>query len=330
MMADLTETTAPKGRMSWRSLRAGDEALLSELVRRVEEADNPPYRTSAEEVTTWLSDTMMWKGRVGIAHDGPRVGLPVVFGQVSIFRNTSGECLIRGGVDPQYRYLGAEEKLIGWQIREGRALHHEAFPGEPGILVTNVDSDQSGVEDLLTSKGFTKVRTTHELRRKLRNIPDSPDIGSYREIVQWTPALDSEAWKLFNRIVDQDQRHPHAHEEWLELRESFVSDWSYVAVSNTGDRPQVEGFILVSAYHRDWEVLGWKEGYIDLLGVADAWVRNDVSQALVIASMEAQQRDGMERVATGVGTTANSQVTVFFEDLGFKKSFQTRTYSLHI
>lgn len=330
MTDERPEISAPTGKMDWRPLKSGDELALSQLIGRMENADNPPYRTSAEEVSAWLSDTMVWKGRVGVAQDGPLAGQVVAFGQVAIFRDTGGECVLRAGVDPQYRQLGAEERLISWQIRKGRSLYDEAFPGEPGFLVTNVDPSDPGLEELLVSKGFKKIRTTHELRRELADVPAMPDIGSYREIVQWTPALDGEAWKLFNRLVDQDQHRPHAHEEWMELRESFVADWSYVALSHTGDRPQVEGFILVSAYKRDWEVLGWREGYIDLLGVADAWIRDDLSQALVIASMEAQRRDGMERVAAGVGTAAHSRVTVFFEDLGFEKSFQTRTYSLQL
>lgn len=325
---------APKvshpGKISWRLLTEADQGSLLQLIARIEESDNPPYRTTDGEVSAWLSPTTVWEGICGIAEDGPRGGQAVAFGQVSVFRTTGGECLVKAGVDPEYRSLGLEEHLVDWQVQRGTALYADNFPEEPGSLVANIDSSHTIFEDYLKQKGYLRVRTTHELRRALKDLPRNPDIGSYREIVPWTPALDEQAWRLYNRIVERDRHGHHPREEWLELRESFVADWSFVALSHTGDRPKVEGFILVSAYQRDWEVLGWKEGYIDLLGVTGAWIRDDLSQALVIATMRAQKNAGMDQVAAGVGTASRSQVTDFFEDLGFAKSFETRTYSLQI
>ena len=91
-------------------------------------------------------------------------------------------------------------------------------------------------------------------------------------------------------------------------------------MDRTGDRPRVAGFLLASRYEQDWAALGWREGYIDQLGVLSAWRETRVADALILASMWAQKRDGMDRSGTGVGS-ANTRVPVaVYDSLAFARS----------
>lgn len=328
--AQMERPSARIGGVTWRTLVSDDASDLFGLVERIEEADNPPYRTTIGEITSWLSDTTVWRGMLAVASAGPHAGRLIGYAQVAIFPGVTGECLLTGGVDPEYRERGIGGALLAWQTGQGRALHSLTRPDAEGYLVTSIDPEQVRFEAHLQREGYEWTRSTYELRRKLKHLPKIPDIGSYHKIMPWTPELDDQAWRMYNKLLERDQHRYHSRKEWLEQRECFVPEWSFVAVSHTGDRPQVKGFIIVGAYEQDWEVLGWKEGYIDRLGVSDDSPTTDLSRALVIASMRAQKDADMNRVATGVGAPANGQALNFYLDLGFKQSFETRTYALKI
>ena len=101
-------------------------------------------------------------------------------------------------------------------------------------------------------------------------------------------------------------------------------------MDRTGDRPRVAGFLLASRYEQDWAALGWREGYIDQLGVLSAWRDSRVADALILASMWAQRRDGMDRAATGVGSANHTGVLAVYDYLGFRTVGQTRLYAIEV
>ena len=84
----------------------------------------------------------------------------------------------------------------------------------------------------------------------------------------------------------------------MQGRTAFAPEWSFVAVDRTGDRPRVAGFLLASRYEQDWAALGWREGYIDQLGVLSAWRETHVADALILASMWAA-RSAMAWIRSG-------------------------------
>ena len=290
----LDQTFARDKGIVWRTLVPGDLPGLVNLLERIEGVDNPPYRTTEGDIRSWLSDTSVWRGVVAVADQARSTERLVAFGLVAVFRSFPGECLLNGGVDPAYRGAGLGGSVIGWQTREGRALYSENFPETEGRLIANLNPDQQPLEEHLLRHGYVWTRTDHELRRELKSLPEMPDIGSYHEIVPWTPELDDQAWRMYNELLERDQHLHHSRKEWLEQRESFVPQWSFIALSNTGDRPKVKGFIIVAGYEQDWKVLGWKEGYIDRLGVTDGSPTTELSRALVSESMNAQIAAGMD------------------------------------
>lgn len=319
------------GAIAWRPLSDANVEDLVGLLERIEEVDNPPYRTTGGEVRDWLSASSPWRGAVGYAKQGPMTGHAVCFGYVVLLRNSDDECLCQGGVDPRYRAQGLGGTVVRWETETGKELLEDSQSRGSGHITVYVDASQNEFEEHLKRQGFSWISSNHELRRDLSDLPDKTEIGPYFAVQPWGSELEDPARRLYNRLLEkQSSGRPHGPQEWLWQRDSFADEWSFAAFDRTGDRPQMVGFILVGSYHQDWEVLGWKEGYIDLLGVTEFRATSDVSRALVLASMEAQIAAGMQKVATGVGTPTNSQALSFYEDLGFARSFQTRTYSFQV
>ena len=53
--------------IEWEELTPAHHGGLSALFARMEARDNPPYRTSPDEVEEMLSGASQWRGLVGIA-----------------------------------------------------------------------------------------------------------------------------------------------------------------------------------------------------------------------------------------------------------------------
>ena len=119
-------------------------------------------------------------------------------------------------------------------------------------------------------------------------------------------------------------------EQWSMGRSSFVPEWSFIAVDRRSDRPRIAGFVLSSKYEQDWAALGWKEGYIDQIGVGDEWRTGRVLDALVATSMSAQAQDGMAHIATGIAQAEGSAMLSVFEYLGFRVVGQSRLYAIDV
>ena len=101
-------------------------------------------------------------------------------------------------------------------------------------------------------------------------------------IEAWDPQWEEPALRVANRLNESEWgRPPLTQEQWMQGRTAFAPEWSFVAVDRTGDRPRVAGFLLASRYEQDWAALGWREGYIDQMGVLSQWRESRVADALI-------------------------------------------------
>ena len=156
-------------------------------------------------------------------------------------------------------------------------------------------------------------------------------MGSYMSVEAWGPQWEEPALRAANRLNESEWgRPPLTQEQWMQGRTAFAPEWSFLAVDRTGDRPRVAGFLLASRYEQDWAALGWREGYIDQLGVLSAWRETRVADALILASMWAQRRDGMDRAGTGVGSANHTGALAVYDSLGFRTVGQTRLYAIDV
>ena len=201
----------------------------------------------------------------------------------------------------------------------------------PAQITCHVETGQDDLEAQLKVHGFRWTRTYYELRASLEGLPPVPDLGSYMSIEAWGPQWEEPALRAANRLNESEWgRPPLTQEQWMQGRTAFAPEWSFVAVDRTGDRPRVAGFLLASRYEQDWAALGWREGYIDQLGVLSQWRESRVADALILASMWAQKRDGMDRAGTGVGSANHTGALAIYDYLGFRTVGQTRLYAIEI
>lgn len=315
----------------WRRLTADHVSSLANLLARIEATDNPPYRTSRDEVAEMLGPATQWRGIVGYATRGIARGQMVAFGLVAVRMSGHVECLCQGGVDPRFRRLGLGRAMIEWQTATARQILATSPIQGDGQIVMHVESGHEELEDHLERLGYHWARTYYELRADLSEVPEMPDLGSYLAVVGWGPDTDDLARRAANRLAEVEWgRPPQTPEQWLMGRTSFVPEWSFLAMDRTGDRPQVAGFLLASRYEQDWAALGWKEGYIDQMGVLQAWRNTRVADALIVASMRAQHEAGMDRTGAGLGSANHSGALVVYDALGFRSVGQSRLYAIDV
>ena len=316
--------------ITWRLLTEDDLHALGALFARMEARDNPPYRTALAEVAEMLSSSTQWRGIVGIATKGMASGRMVAFAQTRLRASGRIECLCQGGVDPDFRRIGLGRALVDWQILSANAMLERYEGNSARAIVRFVENWQDDLEGALKSQGFHWERTYYDLRAKLRPLPVIPSLGSYISIEQWSPQWDEELRQAANSIAQQQGISAMTEEQWTMGRSSFVPEWSFIAVDRRSDRPRIAGFVLSSKYEQDWAALGWKEGYIDQIGVGDEWRTSRVLDALVATSMSAQAEDGMAHIATGIAQAEGSAMLSVFEYLGFRVVGQSRLYAIDV
>lgn len=313
--------------INWREMVPEDVGQVIDLIQRVEDVDNPPYRTTPSEVRTWLAEAEPWHGIVCHTDEGAIVG----YGYLSLPSSDVPVCVCRGAVDPEFRNRGIGREIVQWEADSGATVLEAFSPDGSGRVTTLVAADQPEFEQHLSRFGFRWTQSKYELRRSLSADIPPIDVNSYYSIEPWDDQWEEQARKLYNELMEtQPGFHRVSPGDWIDNREAFRPDWSFVALDRTGDRPKLVGLVMVAAYSEDWGALGWKEGYIDLLGVRDFPGSTEVSRGLLAATMLAQRGAGMDRTATGIGDASNGGALAFYEDLGFERSFQTRTYTLEI
>lgn len=337
MFAD-TPTTSPASRpaitslpqtnpgLIWRELSVADVADLSALVARIEARDNPPYRTSPEEIHAILSSNVVWHGVGAFATLGIESGRMVAFTHLTLQNQTVPELLCRGGVDPHFRRIGIGAGLVQWQTEEAERLL-ASHGHNAGIIVMSVDSHHLDLEEHLKLNGYRWTRSFNEMRVELRGDHQTPPLEPYLVIEPWSQQWEEPVRHKVNSLVDRPGNTTISAEDWLAGRIGFVPEWSFVAYDSRGDRPRVAGYLHASKYEQDWAALGWREGYIENLTVFQEWRQSGIAEAMIIASMEAQWRDGMERTGAGVSSETQSEAHNVYDFLGFRTVRQLRLYT---
>jgi mycothiol synthase len=314
---------------AWREIVPDDGAALVSLVSRIESADNPPYRTSPEEVLEYFDASHDWSA-LGAWDGGGRL---VAFGFVRVRRadSTLLRAFCSGGVAPDRRGEGLGRGLLDWQVGRARQMLAESGKEAPARVVVHVDDDMEVLAGQLRRRGFEPRRWYSQLRRDL-SLP-IPDVRLDRplSVEQWTPEIDDAVRRAHNKAFGQQWgSQPHTPESWAEEWTHLAPSWSFVALDRSTDRTQVAGYLMSSRYEQDWPALGWTEGYTEVLGVLPAWRGRHVATALLTRAMRAYADDGMQYAGLDVDADNPTGADVLFMNLGYERTRGSAMYTIEI
>ncbi|MDO5048445.1 MAG: GNAT family N-acetyltransferase [Actinomycetaceae bacterium] len=314
----------PAHKFEWRLLGVDDAGALADLLHRIEKFDGLPYRTSLDEVKEFFSTAASFIGIGGFVDDVMRA-----YGHIRVFDEEPVVASCQGGVDPEFRNLGFGGALVSWHTESAQKRLAE-IDAESKQIAFNVEEGHRSLEEHLLSYGYEWSRSYYDLRAALDGELPDVELDPFVTIAPWGSVNDKEIIKAVNRIAMDEDGRTETSKWTVEDRAGFTPEWSFVALDNTADRPQVAGFIMASKYAQDWSVLGWREGTIDMLAVLPDYRGTNIAVSLVTATMRAQADSGMEAVLAGLSSSASTSVMSVYDSLGFRTVTTSRMYTLQL
>lgn len=308
--------------VDWRELTPDDFPSLREFVGACERSNLLPYQTSPSEIDEWTGAGALWRGRALSNNEGE----PLAYLLASV-SSEDRACTVRSYLHPSLEPPRPWAEIVEWQLAAGRALLKEG--GTPGDrrIITRVHPHHVHLEAELRSRGFSWVSSAIELRRDLKDLPDQPELGAYLQVVPWDAEHAAAARRLYNQLLAKGPTLGMNREEWEEQLATADLGWSFMAFSTAADRPELVGFVLAGEDEAAPETIGWTQGYLEVVAIADCPDAGILFRALVGESMRAQQEDGKERVATTVEAPGDPNTERLYESLGFALEYEVKTYS---
>ncbi len=319
----------PTGFAHWRSLTESDLPAMVQLHRIVEDYDRVPYRTTVAELAE-LFEPEVPHGAYGAFDDA---GDLVAYGYVRV--QLTEQSIVRatcsGAVHPAWRDRSIGTSLVAWQIDVSRHLLAASGLEGPAQIAHFADESVTGMVDLLVRNGFSPRRWFTQMRRDLSEPIPEITLGPYLSVVPWTESLSDAVRRAHNQaFADRGESPALTPAQWDRMMADVVREWSFVALDRSTDRARVAGYVLASRWEEDWPALGWREGYIEALGVLAPWRRRGVASSLLCHTMRAFRDSGMDYAGIDVDLDDPAGAQHLYAQLGFEPTHRTVLYAIDL
>lgn len=309
------ELIPPDRQLSWRPITDTDIDGWEALLRRMAVEDKPDWieqRADLEEVLAASKNDPVLDTILGVDGDGT----PRAFGRIS---SNAGSNMVHvfGGVDPEWRRRGIGSAVLEWQVARARQRQADAGVTD-GFIRTYVEENNPGHRALLESVGGRVVRWFTEMTRDLAEDIPEVALDPEFEIVAFSEDI-SEAMRLAHNEAFQDHwgSEPRDEESWrfTVTHPEFRPEWSLAVIDNSSG--EVAAYEISSYDPESKELVGFVEGYTELLGVRRAWRGRRLAPALLAEAMRRFRADGMEHAGLGVDTENPSGALGLYERMGY-------------
>ena len=302
--------------IKWRPLTAGDADALYRLHAQFEAEQNLPFRTSREELvhnmaepkTDLASDT-----RVAVAADG--TFLASVWIDLSLRQGLKHRAYVITTALAGHGTL--EVEAIDWAEAQVRGRFAAIDDDLPKVIRTFAEANSTDRIARYESRGYPVVRYFVDMARPLTEPFPDPVLPVGVELQAWSDRwLPSSFAAHAEAFGDHWGSLPPSWDEW-QHRASWPGcrlDLSYVAVAEG----EVVAYCMNGVYPQDWEVIGRKDGWIDVLGTRRAWRKQGLASALLNASFRSFADEGLDAASIGVDAANPTGAFHLYESLGFR------------
>lgn len=319
----------PSGHGHWRSLHESDARAIIALQRVVEDYDRTPYRTTEAEILDLFEPGVPHSAYGAFDPAGDLIAYGYVRVQPTEMSVVRATC--SGAVHPTWRDNALGTSIVTWQIDIARHLLAKSGLEGRAQIAHFADETVEGMVDLLTRSGFTARRWFTQMRRDLAEEIVPVRLGQYLTVHPWTPSWSDQVRRAHNQAFsDYGESSALTPAQWERRLDHVVPEWSFVAVDRSTDRARVAGYLLASKWEEDWPALGWREGYIDALGVLSEWRGQGVAKALLTRTMEAFRDSGMDYAGIDVDHDDPTGAQHLYAQLGFEPTHRTIMYAIDL
>ncbi|NCD18647.1 MAG: N-acetyltransferase [Actinobacteria bacterium] len=319
----------PSGPGRWRALNEHDSAAITALQRIAEDHDRIPYRTTEAEIVDLFDPSVPHAAYGAFDDDGHLIAYGFVRVQTTELSTVRATC--SGAVHPQWRDKSFGTAIVTWQGDIARHLLARSGREGPAQIVHFADETVDGMVDLLARSGYTARRWYTQMRRDLSEQIPLVRLGPYLAIEPWSQGWSDQARRAHNQAFsDYGESLAVTPEQWERHVASMVPEWCFVAIDRSTDRARVAGYILASKWEEDWPALGWREGYIEALGVLAEWRGRGVGRSLLTRVMMAFRDAGMDYAGIDVDHDEPTGAQHLYAELGFEPTHRTIMYAVDL
>jgi mycothiol synthase len=314
--------------MDIRPLTLDDAAEVTALIRRFETFWEAPLATPVEQVREeltaphldietetrgyWLEDEMVAYGLIWHRPSGARLE----------------RAYTQGLVDPAFRGQGIGRHLLAWEIERATKKLEETDPSLPRFIRADEWEWIKDAHRLYERFGMTPVRYFKEMIRALdgRVEVDTPDGIS---IIPFDRAHDESTLVAWNESFTDHWGSTPLDAATYKHRiegEGTLESLSFLALGND----EVVGLALNGNYPDDEDVIGRREGWVEVLGVKREWRARGVARALLKTSFNAFEDAGLTHAAIGVDAENSTGAFGLYESLGFEVAQGTITFEIEL